>query len=122
MKTEQPKLIFVYNADSGLFSQIGDYVHKVVSPETYRCNLCKITYSHTGMTREWKAFIQSLPMTVEFLHRNEFTPLYPQLKNQNLPAVFMSDRGQTKLFIMANEINSERTIDGLINLVNAKLR
>jgi hydroxypyruvate isomerase len=111
----------VYNADSSLFSQVSDFVHKVVSSETYQCNLCGIIYGHIGMKQEWKTFIQSLPMAVEFLHKDEFTRQYPQLKNSDLPAIFLSDAGQTKSFITADEINSVHTIDGLIKLVNVKL-
>jgi hypothetical protein len=38
------KLLFVYNADSGLFNSIAEAAHKIVSPQTYRCDLCRITY------------------------------------------------------------------------------
>ena len=52
-------LIFVYNANSSVFSQITDYVHKITSPQTYQCNLFKLTYDNLGMKKEWKTFIQS---------------------------------------------------------------
>ncbi|WP_232221892.1 hypothetical protein [Methanococcoides burtonii] len=45
-------LIFVYNADSGLINEMKDYVHKIVSPSTYECNLCAITYGNTGIKNE----------------------------------------------------------------------
>jgi hypothetical protein len=48
------KLIFVYNADSGILNAIKDLIHKNVSPETYPCSLCAVTYDNLGMKREWK--------------------------------------------------------------------
>jgi len=43
------KLIFVYNADSGLLNAMKDWAHKIVSPETYPCSLCALTYNNLGM-------------------------------------------------------------------------
>jgi hypothetical protein len=36
-------LVFVYNADSGVFNTLSDIAHKIFSPETYACNLCALT-------------------------------------------------------------------------------
>ena len=36
-------LIFIYNANGGIFSAMADAAHKLVSPETYPCSLCAIT-------------------------------------------------------------------------------
>lgn len=33
----QPSLIFVYNANSGMWNTMLDTIHKTVSPETYQC-------------------------------------------------------------------------------------
>ncbi|MCF7977351.1 hypothetical protein U5801_08255 [Lamprobacter modestohalophilus] len=38
------ELIFVYNADTGLFNQLADAAHKAFSADTYACNLCRVTY------------------------------------------------------------------------------
>ena len=32
-------IVFVYNADSGLFNMVTDTAHKMLSPDTYECNL-----------------------------------------------------------------------------------
>ena len=37
-------LVVVYNAKSGGLNAVLDYVHKMVSPETYDCNLCKLLF------------------------------------------------------------------------------
>jgi hypothetical protein len=38
------KLLFVYNADSGLAAALFDSAHKLLSPQTYACNLCALTH------------------------------------------------------------------------------
>ena len=51
-------LIFVYNANAGLFNMMSDYAHKIISPETYECNLCALTYGNLGMKQKWKSLFQ----------------------------------------------------------------
>ena len=114
------ELIFVYNADSSLFAQAGDYIHKLVSPKSYQCNLCQITYGSIGMKREWKTFIKSLPYKATFLHRDEMIERYPDLKNRKLPAIFEKQDGKISDFISAGEINQQKTIEDLKTLIQKK--
>lgn len=67
-----PTLLFVYNADSGLFNTLADIAHKIFSPKTYACNLCALTHSPIGMRSDWKTFLADLRQPLEFLHRDEF--------------------------------------------------
>lgn len=111
------KLLFVYNADSGVLSSLKDTVHKAVSPNTYQCNLCKVTFGPVSMKDEWKAFIESLPYDVAFLHRDEFHRQYQKQKDVELPAVFAdSDVGLT-LLIPHTEINKAQSVKELIETV-----
>ena len=70
------KIIFVYNAKSGLFNSLKDTVHKTLSPNTYECNLCQVTFGAFNMKDEWKEFIENLKIKSEFLHKNEFIKKY----------------------------------------------
>ncbi len=83
---ETPVLVFVYNADSGLFNTLSDIAHKIFSPQTYACRLCAITHSPLSMRAEWKAFIEALEVECEFLHRDELAKRYG-LENIALPVV-----------------------------------
>ena len=116
----EQKLIFVYNANSGLFSSLTDTVHKMVSPSTYKCNLCAITYGALDMKQEWRKFIENFPHEVEFLHKNEMKK-YPKFKKIELPAVLLKKRSKTEQLVKAEEINGCKTIKELKNLVNKKL-
>ncbi|MEX1015001.1 MAG: hypothetical protein WDZ80_07650 [Candidatus Paceibacterota bacterium] len=112
------KLIFVYNADSDLLSKTKDFVHKALSPESYVCNLCKITYGVAVMKQEWRDFINESNIDMEFLHKDEFIKKYPNLKNQKLPAVFLEENNDIKTFIPAEEIDKIESIKELKNLIN----
>lgn len=72
MSTANVTLIFVYNADSGLFNTATDIAHKILSPQTYTCDLCALTHGHFRIRREWVDFLESLPVQTEFLHRDEY--------------------------------------------------
>jgi hypothetical protein len=120
MKHKQ-KLFFVYNGDSSLVSRAKDYVHKTMSPGTYACNLCSITYGRLGMKSEWKEFIKKLPYAVTFLHRDELRKQYPELAGVQLPAIFQTQHGQITECISAAEIRAQKTVEDLQNLVLEKI-
>ncbi|HEX8459577.1 MAG TPA: hypothetical protein VF656_19950 [Pyrinomonadaceae bacterium] len=117
----KPTLVFVYNAESGLFNTLGDVAHKILSPETYACNLCALTHTAFRVRREWTEFLESLDARTEFLHANELRERYG-LTNLPLPAILRRryDDGDTtslEEFIPATAINSCRTLDELKRLI-----
>src|SRR3989344_4788864 len=123
MKTmTKNKLIFVYNADSSVFSQVSDAVKKVVTPSKYECNLCMITYGAVSMKDEWREFLDALPFEKEFLHRDEFQKQYLELKSTKLPTIFTSKNNALSLLVSADEINMQKNIDGLKNIINGKIK
>jgi hypothetical protein len=91
MATDNPDaLVFVYNADSGLFNTVADIGHKLFSPQTYACDLCRITYGLFSVREEWRAFVEGLPVAAEFLHRDQFREQYGEPR-VGLPAVFVRE-------------------------------
>lgn len=114
------KLIFVYNADSGLINGIKDWAHKIVSPETYTCSLCAITYNNLGMQRPWREFIQELEFDVEFLHRDELKELHA-ISDISLPAVFVQQDAKLNLWINSDTMNALTSLDELQSLITKKL-
>ena len=88
-----PTLMFVYNADSGLFNTMADIGHKIFSPETYECALCALTHGYFKERGEWREFVENLGTECQFLHRDEFVKRYPDA-SASLPAIFlMGDEG-----------------------------
>jgi hypothetical protein len=115
----ETKLVFVYNANSGLFNTLSDVAHKIFSPATYACNLCALTHTPFGMRREWQDFITSLNTPVEFLHADEFKAKY-QAAGVALPAVFQKEDGQLKVWLDSNAINSCQTLAELKQLLASR--
>lgn len=120
MKQGEPTLIFVYNADSGVFNLAADIAHKIFSPQTYSCNLCAITHSTFGMKNEWRDYLKTLKVPFEFLHADELKAEY-KIKAADLPAVYAKENNGLKMIIDATTINACRTIDDLKRIVNEKL-
>lgn len=112
-------IIFVYNADSGLFNALSDSAHKIFSPETYGCNLCAITHSALGMKSEWKEFLNSLDTPLEFIHRNELKEKY-DIK-VSLPAVFRKSGEKMQLILTSDRINECDSITDLKDLISKEL-
>jgi hypothetical protein len=88
----RPSLVFVYNAESGVFNALADSAHKIFSPATYACNLCALTHSAFGMRAGWRRFLESLGVSLEFLHADELRSRYPS-ESSPLPAVFVKEGG-----------------------------
>ena len=115
------KLIFVYNSDGTFASLIKDTAHKLVSPTTYPCNLCRLTYPVAFMDAEWRKFIESLPYEAFFLHRDEFHRQYPGQAQVPLPAVFAEDSSGLRVLISHSQINEARSIGELMQHVRHSL-
>jgi hypothetical protein len=114
------KLIFVYNADSGLANMLKDWAHKIISPETYACSLCALTYDNLGMRRPWREFIKGLGYEVEFLHRDEFAKEYG-IADVPLPAAFILQNGKPILWINCETMDTLNSLDDLQTLVTQKI-
>lgn len=112
MKTDDSQLIFVYNADSGLFNTVTDIAHKIFSPQTYSCGLCALTHSYFSMRDEWKSFIESLGVDCQFVHRDEYIKEYdgPEF---SWPAILINQAGQLSVCLEAEDINTCNDLDEL---------
>lgn len=111
------QLIFVYNADSGMFNTLTDIAHKIFSPQTYECNLCAISHSYFSERDEWKEFIEELGVECEFLHRDEFVKKYNS-EETDFPVIFELLDDELKLQLSAEKINSCKSMDDLKTAIN----
>ena len=109
-------LVFVYNADSGVFNTLADAAHKIFSPRTYACNLCALTHTAVRMRGEWKQFLEGLGRPLEFLHADELATRYG-LEGVPLPAVFTKEGAGLKVLAGADSVNACRTLEELQRLV-----
>jgi hypothetical protein len=116
----RPALVFVYNAESGVFNALADAAHKIFSPRTYACNLCALTHTAFGMRAEWKSFLEGLGAPLEFLHADELKSRYG-LEGLPLPAVFEKDGGRLRVLASADAVNACATLDDLKRLISEGL-
>ncbi|MBI3571591.1 MAG: hypothetical protein HY082_10930 [Gammaproteobacteria bacterium] len=98
-----------------------DIGHKIVSPQTYACNLCAITHSTFSMRDEWKNFVAGLGVPVEFLHRDELARRY-SVHGVALPAIFRKTDGGLEKWIDREEINRCHSLAELEELVRTRLQ
>lgn len=110
------KLIFVYNADSGLFNTVTDIAHKILSPKTYNCNLCALTHGHFKIKQDWVKFLKQIDTELEFLHRDEFVKKY-SYNNADFPAILIEEKNKLSLWLDQTAINKIKTLDDLKNAI-----
>lgn len=97
------QLIFVYNAKRGTEHKVLDFLHKSISPSTYQCDLCALTYGHFSMKKEWKSFIESLPLSVAFYYQEDLHERLPDV-DYALPCVLSVEKDSPKLLISAADM------------------
>ena len=111
------KIIFVYNANSGMVNTLLDIGHKIISPQTYECNLCQITYGIVTEKEEWKKFRESSTDELEFLHKDEFEQKYQQ--KREYPVILkMNDENELKEWLRKDDLNKLKTAKQLIQKLN----
>lgn len=109
-------LVFVYNAESGVFNTLADAAHKIFSPDTYACNLCALTHTAFGMRSEWRDFLEGLGVPLDFLHADELRSKYG-IEGVPLPSVFEKDGGALRVLVSADAINACRRLGDLKRLI-----
>ena len=108
------KLIFVYNADSGLVNTVKDIGHKLLSPQTYSCLLCSLTHGTFRENPEWKAFREHSSTEMRFLHRDEFEQQYH--RKMQYP-VILRETDTLEVAISKEQMASFGSLDSLIEAV-----
>lgn len=110
------RLIFIYNADGGLVQAALDSLHKTLSPATYPCSLCAVTYGSFRMDPKWRQWLKALAIPAVFQHKDD-TPH----KHIALPAVLAERGGEIELLIDAPTLDSIETLNALIAAMEARL-
>lgn len=109
------KIIFVYNADSGLLNTVKDIGHKLFQPDTYDCFLCSLTHGTFRENPQWKDFRENSGLDMEFLHRDEFEKHYST--SFEYP-VILENTDPLKVIISKDELEAFTSLDQLIGVVS----
>ena len=118
------KLIFIYNADSGLRNTIIDGAHKILSPSTYECRLCEITFGAFTEKNVWKKFREISDIQMEFLHKDEFEKQYsPKFGHKYaFPIVLAATENRLEIYISADELKAMVNAEELIELIERRAK
>jgi hypothetical protein len=115
-------ILFIYNANEGLFSAMADAAHKLISSATYPCSLCAITYGAVSMRGEWKAYLKRLPHETRFYHREDFARDWPG-EAVTLPAILEQTGGGTLTMVMSKEdLDTVQSVAQLVAMLEDRLR
>ncbi|MGY8885383.1 MAG: GTPase [Flavobacteriales bacterium] len=116
------KLLFVYNANSGKLSALLDGLHKMVSPSTYDCNLCAMTFGHFLEDPTWKEFREKSENEMKFYHKDEFLKQFRSkwLPKYNFPVVLFEENGELGVFIDSVELNNLESTPQLIATIKTR--
>jgi hypothetical protein len=113
------RLIFVYNADSGLLSTLADFTHRILFPSTYKCRLSTLTYGNFRMKKDWKHFLKGLPARVTFFYKDDF------MKRYNIgtafPAVYIKNIDVIRVFLTKKEIEHCKSLQELKTAILEKM-
>lgn len=117
---ENPKLIFVYNADSGFKNLVVDAAHKIFSPKTYPCKLCDLTYGKLGEKRVWKKYRKQAKAEMKFLHADEFEALYKSKFRPafELPVVLIEEQYELDVLLSNRKLDEIKNVEELIHILD----
>ena len=111
------KLIFVYNANSGKISTLFDIGHKILSSESYKCNLCSLTHGNFKERNVWKKFRKTSDFDFTFIHKDEFENQY---EGEYSYPIVLKYNGEPSVFISTQELNKILKPEELIELINER--
>jgi hypothetical protein len=121
-KQKIEKLIFIYNANSGKHNALLDTMHKIVSPNTYNCNLCDITFGLFTENKTWRKFRETSKVEMVFLHKDEYLKKYKSKFNYKFtfPIVLAEHLESLSVFINTDELNRLKNQEGLMKEIRKR--
>lgn len=105
---------FIYNAKNGLANSIFDLAHKIISPDTYECNLCKITHGAFTENKKFKELKEKYNITL--WHIDDYEKKYKKVSSYPL-IIIRNEEGKEIKRIKTRIINSFKNIDELEKVI-----
>lgn len=114
------KFLFVYNARSGKLNALLDAAHKIISPKTYACDLCALTFDAFSENARWKAFRTSVKIDMKFYHVEEFEVKYPE-KTLTYPLVVKKTENSLDVVLTNDDLKKIVSVVDLIKRISSEL-
>ena len=114
---EITRIVGVYDADGGLRGELAYLAGKLAGRH---CSLCDITHSPVRRRREWDAYVASLPVPFDVVHRNERSPLIAAATaGREACVVAVCDDGQVVFLLGDEDLAQARDIAGLARALDS---
>ena len=111
-------LLFVYNAQSDLWSKSLDIAHKIISPATYNCDLCALTHGNFSERKVWATFKNSTDFQFIFMYRDEFLKQYGEGLGFEFPIILDSGyKEQLEVVLDAIRLKQLNSVEELIEVL-----
>ncbi|WP_299431673.1 GTPase [uncultured Aquimarina sp.] len=116
-------IVFVYNADSGIWSKYLDFAHKIISPSTYSCGLCGLTHGSFLENKAWKEFREAVPHQFIFKYKDSFLKEMKGEGCQELefPIILEQKENRLDILMYAEELNLIDSTEDLVDILQKKL-
>jgi hypothetical protein len=115
------KLIFIYNAKSGLVADVKGAMTKILNPGSYDCDLCKITYGVVTIKDDWRVYLASLPHAKVFLHKDELVGQNEKYSKYDLPVLLLESDDKLLELVTKKDFEGIRTVQDLVQMIDKKL-
>ena len=113
-------LFFIYNSTDDFPTVISDTFHKALSPNTYPCQLCKLTYNTFSKKKKWKDYLSNLDYNYLFLYKNNQFVI--DNKITELPIILFGSATNSKILLSKFDIDKSSNLDHMINMIDIKLK
>jgi hypothetical protein len=113
------RLVFIYHARSGTLQAVLDLLHKTFFPGTYRCDLCRLTYTYR-MRQPWRDYLASLPWEIQFRYADQLDDDLRKLAGP-LPCCLLEKGADRRLLLDADMISQCQDVAGLIEMLEKEL-
>jgi hypothetical protein len=105
------RLLGVYDADGGLRGEIAYIAGKF---RGRHCSLCDITHSPVRRRRDWDAYVGTLPVPFDVVHRNERSPALTRATEGREACVVAECNDGSIAFLLGNdELTRAGDVQGL---------
>jgi hypothetical protein len=105
------RFIGVYDADGGLRGEIAYIAGKLAGRH---CSLCDITHSPVRRRKAWDAYVATLPVPFEVVHRNERTPAIAEATaGREACVVAQGDDGSVAFLLNSDDLAAAGDVAGL---------
>ncbi|MBI4852953.1 MAG: hypothetical protein HY819_14275 [Acidobacteria bacterium] len=98
------RLIFIYNANSGLASAISDSAKKLFKLKA--CGLCTITHGLLKEKQEWKNCESELNLPIDYFHKDDYPNDLKEIVKDKLPCILAKTTPKPIILLNDEEINS----------------